>query len=1070
MSAFELKPDFARTALGDRENAVGSRRIEGSSERVQAALAALLARYSGETEITLPIEASAPLFFDLSGDPSFAEILGRARKDLKLSSSGSLDFSFTAGLVFCHYDARLYRASTIEALLEHLDLLLQDIARHPDRKLSEFKFLSASQEQRLLVEWNHTGAEYPREQCIHELLELQAARTPDAIAAQFQGQTLTYAELEARANRLAHGLAGRGAGHGALVGISLDRSLEMLTAVLAVLKTGAGFLPLDPAFPKARLEFMAKDAAIRILITSKTLTGHIATDAVEVIVEESQSNVSPLAARPAGGAGGSESTAYVLYTSGSTGEPKGVEVTHRSVMNLLYGIQKHVELQAGESLLAVTTLSFDIAMLELFLPLLAGGRVVIASRTQAADPQALRALLQQAKPALMQATPITWRLLVESGWTGSPGLKMLIGGERVTRDIADALLERGSALWNVYGPTETSIWSTICRMERDGQPVSIGRPIANTTLYVLDENRNPAPAGVCGELYIGGDGVARGYLNRPTLTAERFVENPFGQGRLYRTGDVVRYLPDGRLEILGRNDAQVKVRGFRIELGDVESALLACPAVGAAAVIVREGEDGESALAAYFVPATGARAGVDVAAIRSALAGRLPDYMVPVALVEMVALPRTPNGKVDRVALANGSGGPLPYGRGSEAARGMTEESSETGGAWRGIAGGGWGSGGVRNGQSLETILIGIWESTLGVRPILPSDNFFDLGGHSILAARIFARMEKALGQSMPLATLFQAPTIEKLAAVIRKSEWKPLWSPLVPIRPAGRKTPLFFVHPIGGNVVNFSGFCSHFEADQPIYALQARGLNGEEAPHTSVEEMAADYIQSIRGVQPEGPYFIGGFSAGGIAALEMARQLQAAGQPVGMLALLDTEIVTTSPTQAAGAARPGDWWRMARINLRYASRMKLLEYVGKKSFNLRMRLKLFAWSARERLGLSIDPAALNAEEGFLLACKRYVPQPYAGNATLFRAGDGAEYLDPKLGWNGIILGHLDIQEVSGDHDTILQEPHIKMLAGLLEQCLEKAAEAGVQPPSTHPSAGAETRPGGLTSAVLGKS
>ena len=1039
-----MRPDFARTHRIEAQTAVASRRIASSfaqpPEHVLGALAILLSRYSSETEVEIGLQPNEALSLDLYGDPTFSEVLRRIGDAVRHPHRDKdLVFHLAEQSVSCEYNSRLYRSITIEAFLEHLELLNGDIANNPERKLSDFSFLPAAETHRLLVEWNSTASEYPRATCIQDLLEQNAKHAPNAIAAQFQApqsqeQTLTYAELNTRANQLAHTLAERGAGPGSLVGISLERSLEMLIAVMAVLKTGAAFLPLDPTFPKPRLEFMASDAAIQILITSHSLAGSLKTGAVTILIDR-QTAAQPGA--PLGRTLDPASIAYVLYTSGSTGKPKGVRIPHRAAINLLYGMQAHVGLQPGESMIALTTLSFDIAMLELFLPLLAGGRVVIASRTQATDPRALAALIEQTKPALMQATPVTWRLLVETGWNGSPKLKILIGGEAVSRELADALLERGAAVWNVYGPTETTIWSTICRLQRDGQPISIGRPIANTTLYVLDVNFRLVPIGVPGELYIGGDGVACGYLNRPELTAERFIANPFGNpGVLYRTGDIVRYLPDGRLEILGRNDGQVKVRGFRIELGDVESALCACPEVSAAAAAVRHSAAGESILIGYFVPRPGFTA--DAATLRASLASHLPDYMVPTFLVQLSELPLTPNGKVDRKAL------PAPG----------TVQPELTAAS--------------RGADALETTLLGIWESTLGIRPIRTSDNFFDLGGHSVLAARIFARMEKVLGKSLPLATLFQAPTVETLAAVIRKSEWKPMWSSLVPIRPAGTKAPFFFVHPIGGNVLNFSGFCSHFGPDQPIYGLQARGLNGEEAPHTTVEEMAADYIQSIRGVQPEGPYYIGGFSAGGVVAFEIARQLQSVAQPVGILALLDTEILTHSQEDSSTQHRLHHWFRMARLNLRFASRVSPLEFLDKKLFNLRMRRKLLAWSVRERLGLSIDPSILSAEEGFLLAFKRYVPLPYCGDATLFRTGDGTGYRDPNLGWGPIIGGHLDIQEVTGDHDTILQEPHIGMLARLLETSLAKATSNDFHQPVANPVASPVIPTAGRTAAVFG--
>jgi amino acid adenylation domain-containing protein len=882
-------------------------------------------------------------------------------------------------------------------------------SRHSQNKTPEVSFLSSEERRRLLVEWNATSAAYPRELSIHELLEKRAVRAAKSVAVVFGGTKVAYAELDGRANQLAQYLAKRGIGPGTITGILLDRSVDMIVALLAVLKTGGAYLPLDPTFPASRLEFMEADAGIAALVTSSALAGKIKSNASTVLLDQERTEINKVPREALGRRVDPESLAYVLYTSGSTGKPKGVQVQHRSVVNLLCGMQTHVQLRPEDSLLAVTTLSFDIAGLEQLLPLMTGSRIVLASHAEASDPVALRDLLQKTLPSLMQATPSTWRMLVDAGWNGSKGLKILVGGERVTRELADALLDRGSAVWNCYGPTETTIWSTICKLERDGQPVTIGRPLANTSLYVLDAHRQLMPQGAPGELYIGGDGVALGYLNRPELNAERFIPNPFGAGRLYRTGDIVLYQPDGRLEFLGRNDAQVKVRGFRIELGDVEDALAACPHIRAAAVVVRTPASGESVLAGYFTPDR-----ADVSEVRSWLAQRLPEYMVPTFLVPMKDLPLTLNGKIDRNAL------PIP----SQAASVTPSEPVK---------------------DRLEATLIGIWQTVLGVQPISRTQNFFDLGGHSVLAAKAFARMERTLGTALPLATLFQAPTVEKLAQVIRNSNWKPLWSSLVAIRPEGTKAPFFFVHPIGGNVLTFAGFCGHFGPDRPIYGLQARGLNGEETPHTFIKEMAADYIRSIRSVQAEGPYFIGGFSAGGVVAFEMAQQLKASGQYVATLALFDTEIQTLRLAEGSPGARLRHWLRTVKLNFRYASQMRLPEFLTRKSSNFRMRTKLLLCAIRERLGMEVQASTLSAEEGFLLALRRYVPRPYAGNATLFRAGDGSHYPEPQLGWEGLIEGRLDIQEVSGDHDTILHEPHIGMLARRLEDYLENAPPRDVQ-------------------------
>ncbi len=1035
---FELMPDFSRNTQAKALVSVQSRPLTKSfASRIDAfadqhgatpgtlflaSVATLLSRYSGETAILLGA-GNNTVSLDLSGDPAFLDFLPRVLASDLPVSFGAITIRTDGLQLTCQFDSQLFRSSTIERLLEHLEQLVGDVLRNPRQKLSEISFLPLEERARLLFEWNETKADYPRNLSIHQLMERSAVRVPDSCALAFGEKTLSYAELDTRANRLAHYLVQRGAGPGSVIGIFLDRSFDMMVSLLAVLKTGSAYLPLDPAFPASRLEFMAEDAAISALITSSALAGKLSVKTQTVLMDEERSAIDRMPATALDHNVDAESLAYVLYTSGSTGKPKGVQIQHRSVVNLLHAMQAHVQMNTADSLLAVTTLSFDIAGLELLLPLMIGSRIILASYAETSDPMVLRDLIQRTQPSMMQATPATWRMLIDVGWTGLQGLKILVGGEKVTRELADALLERGSEVWNCYGPTETTIWSTICRLERDGLPVTIGRPLANTTLYVLDGGQRLLPQGAAGELYIGGDGVTRGYLNRPELNAERFIPNPFGTGRLYRTGDLVRYQPAGRLEILGRNDSQVKIRGFRIELGEIEEVLAACQQVRAAAVVVRTPASGESVLAGYFVP----NGPVDVVAIRTSLAGRMPEYMVPTFLVPMKDLPLTLNGKIDRKAL------PTPD---ADAALPAVEPVTDR----------------------LEATLIGIWESVLGVHPVGRTQNFFDLGGHSVLAAKAFARMEKMLGTVLPLATLFQAPTVEKLAQVIRNSNWKPLWSSLVAIRPGGTKPPFFFVHPIGGNVLTFAGFCGHFGPDRPIYGLQARGLDGLETPHTLVEEMASDYIRGIRSVQPEGPYFIGGFSAGGVVAFEMAHQLEAVGQHVAMLALLDTEVPPFQRKGGSPAARLRHWARTFEVNLRYASRMRVPEFLVRKSSNFRMRSKLLVWGIRERLGLEIQPSRLSAEEGFLLAMRRYVPHPYQGSATLFRSADGSDYQDPKLGWEGLIEGHLDIQQVSGDHDTILQEPHIGMLARLLEGCLEQAPRRDL-PKSTSPTESSDRIP-----------
>ncbi len=905
----------------------------------------------------------------------------------------------------CDYNTDLFNEATVASWARYYQTMLLGLAAEPDRPVSSAPLLSDDDRETILVGWNRTASPYPSDKCAHQLFEQQAARTPGAIAVTCGADSLTYRELDRQSNRLARTLQQRGFTRGDSAGICIDRSIAMLVALLAVWKAGGAYVPLDPSFPAERLAFMAEDAGLRVLLTTGNLAGHLQTTAPMLVIDDATAialeDDSPLDAGAT-----PENLAYVIYTSGSTGKPKGVQIHHQALVNLLCAVLKQPGLTAKDVLVAVTTISFDIAGLELFAPLLAGARIVLASREQAADGAQLRNLLAATRATVLQATPATWRMLIDSGWRDSRGLKMLCGGEPLARELADDLIERGGPeLWNMYGPTETTIWSSWCRVQRDGSPINIGPPAANTLFYVLDQHRQPVPPGVCGELYIGGDGVATGYLNRPELNAERFLANPFGKGRIYRTGDRARFRPDGIVELLGRMDTQVKIRGFRIELGEVEAALAACPGVRDSAAMVFDDASGEKALAGYFVPLPD---GANADQVRAYLKQRLPSYMVPAHLMALHALPQTPNGKLDRKAL------PAPE---------MTRVDSLAADTPN---------------DPLEALLIAVWEKVLGFHPIRKTDDFFEIGGHSVLAARLFARLEKVIGKTLPLATLFQAPTVEKLANLLRDGGWTPPWPSLVPIRPGGSKTPFYFVHPIGGNVLNFSGFASHFDDDQPVYGLQARGLDGKSAPNTSIFRMAEDYIADIRSVQPEGPYYIGGFSAGGVVAYEMARQLRAQGQQVAVLALLDTPVdITGDPSAEAAAWTIARWMRTIRFNTRYAFHIGLAPFARYKARNWRMRWRIRLWTLRLALTGHADAARLGVDEAFLVALRNYVPAPYDGDATLFRAKDElVAYSDPALGWGRLINGRLEIREISGDHDTILNEPHIGMLARVLDSCL----------------------------------
>ena len=651
-----------------------------------------------------------------------------AKFDLTLSLSEEGEALFGS----LEYAVDLFERGTMERLVGHLETLLAAAVTKPARRLSELPLLSGAERRQLLLDWNATEADYP-EETLPELLATSAAVRPEGVAAEHAGERLTYAELQARSNRLARYLAKHGVGPEVRVGLCLERSLDLLVALLGALKAGGVYVPLDPAYPRERIALVLEDAAPPVVLTQRSLRTLLPSGGrVVVSLDEERDAIAAENPEPFPCPALPDNLAYVLFTSGSTGRPKGVQVTHGALVNFLEAMRREPGFTAGEALLAVTTLSFDIAGLELYLPLLAGGQVVIASRETAADGRLLAAELTRSGAEVLQATPATWRMLLDAKWEGNGTLRALCGGEALPEELAAELLPRVGSLWNLYGPTETTIWSSVVKV-RHGEPVRVAPPLANTRFYVVDRSFQPVPVGIPGELWIGGDGLARGYLGRPELTAERFVPDPFGGAgeRAYRTGDLVRWRSDGRLEFLGRLDHQVKVRGFRIELGEVEAALDAQPGVERA-VVMAKGEVADKRLVAYVVGEA------QPARLREALHARLPEYMVPSVFVQLESLPLTPNGKVDRKAL------PEP-----EAVSVAEYVAPRT---------------------LAEELLAEIWGEVLKRDPIGAHDNFFDLGGHSLLAMRVVARVYHAAGVELPLRTVFEAPTLGGLARALERA------------------------------------------------------------------------------------------------------------------------------------------------------------------------------------------------------------------------------------------------------------------------------------------------------------
>ncbi len=848
---------------------------------------------------------------------------------------------------------------------------------NPNQTIAGLPLLTAAERQQILVAWNATQAEYPTDTCIQTLFEAQVVRTPEAIAVVYEDQSLTYHTLNRRANQVAHYLRRLGVGPEVLVGLCVERSLEMLVGLLGILKAGGAYVPLDPTYPPERLTFMLADADLHILLTQEHLRMSLPTSPAQMIcldsdwgtiAQESDANVPSMTT--------ASDLAYVIYTSGSTGKPKGVQIGHQALTNFLYAMRQQPGLTAQDTLLAVTTISFDIAALELYLPLLVGARAVISSRATAMDGTRLAALLAHSGATVMQATPATWRLLVDTGWQGSPHLKVLCGGEALSQDLAEQLLTRCASLWNMYGPTETTIWSAVSQVAATDASMNIGRPIANTQFYVLNAQQQPVPIGVAGELYIGGAGLARGYRNRPELTDLKFVPNPFSPdstARLYQTGDLVRLLSTGNLAFLGRLDAQVKLRGYRIELGEIEAVLAHHPGVRMAVVVLREDHAGEKYLAAYFVPAL--HTVPDNGELRRFLQATLPDYMIPAVFVPLRTLPLMPNGKVDRQAL------PTP-----EPGRATPTNTF------------------VAPRDQLEYQLTKVWEQGLGLASIGVQDNFFALGGHSFLAVRLCAQMEKVLGRHVPLASLYQAPTVELLATQLRQAGWTAPPSLLLAYRPGGSKPPFFCVHG-----VELMG-CAMPE-EQPYYALHPHALDGRRAP-SSIEAMAADYLKDIQTFQPQGPYFLGGASIGGMIAFEMAQQVRRQGQEVALLILID-------PTSLQ--YHPPVWVRCR----------KSLTKIGRTLANI--ICERYLKTGRRIPRRLCMPYFLHVG---LQAGRAYIPQPYPGHVVFFRAEQSPDQLPVE--WRKFAVGAWETHVVPGDHFGLFQEPHGRVFARHLAEVLHK--------------------------------
>ncbi|MFG6107497.1 amino acid adenylation domain-containing protein [Leptothoe sp. EHU-05/26/07-4] len=941
------------------------------------------------------------------------------------------------------YNTDLFDALTIQQMAAHFSNLLFAVVMDPQNSVSKLPLLDEIERHQALVTWNDTQCHLLQEQCIHRLFEAQVAKTPDAVAIVFEQEQLTYRQLNQKANRLAHYLQAQGVGPEVLVGICVNRSIDMVVALLGILKAGGAYVPLDPNHPSERLHSILTDAQVSLLVTQASLYKQFLSlkssvvcldDQASIIAKQSPENLDNSAA--------SHNLAYVIYTSGSTGQPKGVQIEHKSVANLLCSFQETLGIDHSDRLAAVTTIAFDIATLEIYLPLISGAQLWLIPQNVAQDGQQLKHKLLEIQPTIMQATPATWQMLLLAGWDAiSTDMMILCGGETLPPEIARQLLPRSKNLWNLYGPTETTVWSSqfcVSHSSLDGKAhtqltIPIGSPIANTQVYILDAELCPVPKGVIGELYIGGMGVARGYLSRSTLTAEKFIPNPFGSGRLYKTGDLARYAQDGDIEYLGRVDYQVKVRGFRIELGEIETVLSSHPQVNQAVVITVEEEMPEDKrLVAYICPSLypPEHSPTD---LRNFLKQKLPDYMIPSTFVTLEDFPLNQNGKIDRKELSL-----LDIGQSQG-----THNQPETV---------------PRN--FIEQTLAKIWQDLLCKESIGIQDNFFELGGHSLKAMRLMAQIQQYFQINLPLATLFQHPTLEELAAVLGSTSFQPNWSPLVPIQPNGSAIPLFCVPGAGGNVLYFYPLARHLGTDQPLYGLQAQGLDGETPPLQSIESIAEQYIQAIQTVQPVGPYVFLGHSFGAQVAFEMAQQLQRQGQSIGRVFMIDAIAPSATNTTSSDVSRQktyADWnhttWMQLLIGMIEELLGDSLQIDVDKLHLLTESEQIDTLKQRLEMAEVLPPQSdSKIVRGLFQVFRtqfqldyspRYTsPTPItlfqAQEASLSQYGLSESYENLAMGWQPFAAEEIDVYTISGSHASIMVEPHIEMLAQKILKSIEQ--------------------------------
>jgi amino acid adenylation domain-containing protein len=913
------------------------------------------------------------------------------------------------------YNTDLFDVQTIGQMIEHYRVLLEGLADAPQTPVGQLPMLTLAERQLLLHEWNDTRRPYPANRCVHELFQEQARRSPDAIALICGDIQLTYGQLDARADQLSQYLLERGVGRDSLVAIFMDRSPQVILAMLAVWKSGAAFVALDTQDPAERLDFILSDLGAAALLTQQRLLPRLSSPPDQVIcldrdweiIAAARSERRPPQLAP-------DALAHVIYTSGSTGKPKGVEVRHRGIVRLVRG-NNCPKFGADRVYLQISSICFDASTFEIWAPLLHGGRCVIFD-TRVPSPTELQRLIHQHKVTTLFLSSTTFNALQDVAPHALGGLdELLIGGEALSVPHvhrALALLPHTKII-NGYGPTENTTFTTYYPVPRSfdlqSSSVPIGRPLANTQIYILDAQRQLLPRGATGEIYVGGDGLARGYHNRPDLTAEHFVPDPFSSdpaARLYKTGDMARYLPDGNIEFLGRVDFQFKLRGHRIEPGEIEWVLERQPAVRHAVVMGRDDTPGDKRLVAYLVLRPDA--GDALPGIKAAVRSQLPEYMVPSAWVLLPQMPLNRSGKLDRNLL------PIPTSP-PQSPPATTSDAPDT---------------------ELERSLAQIWAQSLHLDHVGIHDNLFEIGGHSLLTVELSAKIEAALGVALPLITFFRAPTVAQLAEELRAKKFAAHTDSIVLLQPSGEKRPPFFCLPgLGGDSVALRAVAEHLGRHRSVYGLQPTNVDGADNPTGTLESIASLHLDALRTVQPDGPYYLVGFSVGGFIAYEMARQLHDAGEQIGMLVLIDT------PAPGYPRLSPAPVRAILHFLEMLRQRGAWTTYLKERTKGLLRRVfprQFFEFQPLSPVAGSVESAMRRRSIAVRQALRGYRPAPYSGPILLCRAATpkkfaGSHYDDPLLGWGKWAQGEIHSQPLPGAHMDLINEPNARLLASILQ-------------------------------------